>query len=118
MPGEKIPVPPIRVKIDRLTDYEGGKTKAFASVTIGGAFAVHGVRVINSQKGLFVQMPQSSYQKNGKTEYTPIANPVTAEARAKLNEAVLSAYRQETGMTENTTGDFSEDPGLPFNQTM
>lgn len=42
-------------------DYENSKVKAIASVNIGGAFAIHGLRVIDSQKGLFVQMPQNSF---------------------------------------------------------
>ena len=35
------------------------KTKAYASVTIAGAFAVHGLRVIETDKGRFISMPQA-----------------------------------------------------------
>lgn len=62
--------PSISARIDRLVDYENTKVKAIASANIGGAFAIHGIRVIDSQKGLFVQMPQNSFQKDGKTEYS------------------------------------------------
>ena len=55
----------ISARIDRMVDSANSKVKAVASVTISGAFAVHGIKVINSQKGLFVQMPQSSYEKGG-----------------------------------------------------
>ena len=55
----------ISARIDRMVDSANSKVKAVASVTIGGAFAVHGIKVIDSQKGLFVQMPQSSYEKGG-----------------------------------------------------
>lgn len=54
--------PSIQVRIDRLNDYEGSSVKAFASANIGGAFAIHGIRVVDSQKGLFVSMPQNSYK--------------------------------------------------------
>ena len=37
--------PQVEARIDRLVDGDF-KTKAFASATIGGAFAVHGIRVI------------------------------------------------------------------------
>ena len=89
---QKRSTPNISARIDRLVDYENSKVKAIASVNIGGAFAIHGLRVIDSQKGLFVQMPQNSFQKDGKTEYSDIFHPVTAEARSELNSKVLEAY--------------------------
>ena len=54
--------PQVEARIDRLMDGDF-KTKAFASATIGGAFAVHGIRVIESDKGRFISMPQDSYKK-------------------------------------------------------
>ena len=76
----KAELPTLSVKIDRLNDYEGSKIKAFASANIGGAYAVHGIKVVDSDKGIFVSMPSTSY---------------TAEAREDLNNAVLKAYKQE-----------------------
>ena len=49
------------MKIDKIISLEESKTKAFASVTIGGAVVVHGVRIMNSAKGLFVAMPANVY---------------------------------------------------------
>ena len=83
----------ISVRIDRLMDKEDSHLKALASVTIGGAFAVHGVRVMDSEKGLFVQMPQRSFKRGeGETEYADVFHPVTAEARTAINEGVMAAY--------------------------
>ncbi len=50
-------VPIISARIDKLYNYEDSNLKAVASVNIGGAFAVHGIRIIESQKGMFVAMP-------------------------------------------------------------
>lgn len=55
--NQKKKLPYIKVKIDKIISLEESKTKAFASVTIGGAVVVHGVRIMNSAKGLFVAMP-------------------------------------------------------------
>ena len=118
MPEQKPHVPAIRAKIERLTDYPDCKIKAVASVTVGGAFAIHGIRVIDSQKGLFVQMPQSSYQRGGKTEYTDIVHPVSAQARKELSDAVLEAYAQELAQAQDETDDFGDKSALPFTQTM
>lgn len=87
--------PSIQVRIDRLNDYEGSSVKAFASANIAGAFAIHGIRVVDSQKGLFVSMPQNSYKDgNGNTKYSDIFHAVTADARNALNEKVMDAYEQ------------------------
>lgn len=97
---QKRSAPAISARIDRLVDYEDSKVRAIASANIGGAFAIHGIRVIDSQKGLFVQMPQRSYQKDGSTEYTDIFHPVTAEARSELYGKVMEAYEQQLAQTE------------------
>lgn len=105
---QKRSTPSISVRIDRLVDYDNSKLKAIASVNIGGAFAIHGLRVIDSQKGLFVQMPQNSFQRDGKTEYSDIFHPITAEARSELNSKVLEAYEQEFTEAESESEDSDE----------
>ena len=109
---QKRSTPNISARIDRLVDYENSKVKAIASVNIGGAFAIHGLRVIDSQKGLFVQMPQNSFQKDGKTEYSDIFHPVTAEARSELNNKVLEAYEQKLDEVESENEDLDEGEDL------
>lgn len=94
-PAEKTEAPPpIRVKIQRLFDNESSRLRAVASVSIGGAFAAHGIRVMDSEKGLFVSMPSNSYQSRGETKYEDIFHPITAQARQQLNQSVLTAYDQ------------------------
>ncbi len=51
----------------------GDKVKAYASVNIGGAFAIKNIRIIiKGSKGLFVAMPSV---KNHKGEYDDIFFP-------------------------------------------
>lgn len=66
-----------------------GNTVGFASVTIGDMFAVHGIRVMNGEKGLFAAMPSV---KDSKGEYRDVCFPVTADLRKQLNAAVVEAY--------------------------
>lgn len=87
--------PSITARIDRLVDYEGSNVKAIASVNVADAFAIHGLKVIDSEKGLFVSMPQSKYEKDGKTQYSDICHPITADARTELFDTVLAAYEQK-----------------------
>lgn len=91
------PTPKVEARIDRILTGDG-KTKAFASATIGGAFAIHGIRIIDkldAEKGFFIAMPQESYTKNGEKKYTDTFHAITAEARTALIEAVDAAYAQK-----------------------
>ena len=90
---QEAPAPQIEARIDRMVDGDY-KTKAYASVTIAGAFAVHGLRVIETDKGRFISMPQESYKKNGETVYNDTFHAVTAEARTALVDAVNDAYER------------------------
>ena len=111
----------VKVRIDRVVDYENSRVKAIASANIG-PFAVHGIRVIEGQKGIFVQMPQNSYKKDGQTQYSDIFHPVTAEARNDLYNKVLDAYQHQLENSQ-AASPFEElggpDEDLPdFGQTM
>ena len=104
---QEIPTPQVEARIDRLVDGDF-KTKAYASATIGGAFAVHGIRVIESDKGRFISMPQEYYKKNGETKYIDTFHAITAEARTALVEAVNDAYEQKLQEQQEQKSDAPE----------
>lgn len=81
-------IPVTGVQLHEVGD--SGATKAIGSVTVGNAFVVHGVRVVNSEKGFFVAMPQ---RKDG-DRYRDVAHPVTTEMRALVASAVLEEYQR------------------------
>ena len=81
------------VTIDHIAK-DGGKLKAFATVTFDGMFRVHGVRLAESKQGLNIFMPQKAFNKNGKTLFTDVFHPITSGARTALKEAVIDAYRK------------------------
>ena len=108
--GKKAPTPRISAKIDNLVD-NNTNLRAFASITVGGAVAVHGLRVMDSKKGLFVSMPSYSYEDhNGETKYADYAHPISKEARDAINTKVLDAYEQalEESETENEGESYGE----------
>lgn len=105
---QKKALPNITARIDRLVEQDDSCVKAYASVNIGGAFAVHGIKVIDSVKGIFVSMPSNSYKKDGKVEYSDICHPITAEARNELIEKVTEAYEMKLGEEQNMDN-ISED---------
>jgi hypothetical protein len=72
-------------------------TLANANVDINGVFAIRGVKVIRSEKGPFVAMPQ---YKDSHGDYHDICFPCTKEARQQFNDAVLNAYEQSLGQAQ------------------
>lgn len=96
----------IRVRINKLFDDESSKLRALASANIGGGFAVHGIKVMDTDKGLFVAMPSRSYKgANGETKYEELFHPVTAEARNALYGAVTDAYNEAIEQAQNEEQD-------------
>ena len=89
--GEPHAVYPTHYDVKIHTLRPEGACKANASVNINGCFAIRGIKVMDSSKGLFVSMP--SYRA-GNGEYRDICFPCTKEARAEFDQAVLSAYHQ------------------------
>ncbi len=70
-----------------------GPQKAWAAVTLDGEFAVHGLKVMENEKGLWVSMPA---RKDAKGEYQDVFHPITKEARERIIKAVLEAYQKAT----------------------
>ncbi|HAS80000.1 MAG TPA: septation protein spoVG [Fusobacteriaceae bacterium] len=67
------------------------KLKAYADITLDGSFVIHGLKVIDGQKGMFVAMP-SRKMPNG--EFKDIAHPITPELRRILTEIVIKKYSE------------------------
>jgi stage V sporulation protein G len=89
---EQQPVPNISVMIDKLFDDDTKKLKAFASANVG-PFAVHGIRVFENEKGMFVSMPSIPYKDGqGNTQYDEVFHPVSKEARDALVKNVIDEY--------------------------
>jgi len=90
-PKQTQKLPSVRADVYWLNPDEDSTIRANASLTIGGAFKVHGIKVISGSKGDFVSMP--SYKSGD--GYKDIFHAVTADARQQMNDAVLAAYEQK-----------------------
>lgn len=123
--GKRRP-PRVTTKIDSLYESDDSAVKAYASVNIAGMVAIHGLRVMDSDKGLFVAMPSRTYEdRNGETKYADIAHPISAEARTAINDSVLKAYEnalaeEQTQSGEDELSDYDDidEDDLPFEQSM
>ena len=77
------------VRVRRVT--KEGKMKAFVSITIDNEFAVHDIKIIEGENGLFIAMPS---RKSSDGEFRDVAHPINAETRAKLQEIILAEYEK------------------------
>lgn len=65
---------------------EGGKLKAYATITFNKAFTVHGLKIIQGKKGLFVSMP-SVRRKDG--SFRDVAHPIISDLRKAIEESIF-----------------------------
>lgn len=109
-------VSPIAVRIEKLFTDESKKLRAIASCNIGH-FAVHGIRVFENEKGLFVNMPSVSYKDaQGNTQYDDVFHPVTKEGREQLVNSVIDAYKQALEQAQNQSPTHNENAGQTMQQ--
>ena len=73
----------------RKIEKDGSRMKGIASVLIDDSFAVHDIRIIEGDNGLFIAMPSRKTATGG---YRDIAHPINPEVRAMFEEAILDAY--------------------------
>jgi len=73
----------------RKIEKEGSRMKGIASVTLDGSFAVHDIRIIEGDNGLFIAMPSRKTATGG---YRDIAHPINPEVRKQFQEAILEEY--------------------------
>lgn len=75
----------------RKMEKEGSRMKGIASVLIDDSFAVHDIRIIEGDNGLFIAMPSRKTATGG---YRDIAHPINPEVRSMFEEAVIEAYNK------------------------
>ncbi|MBO5883634.1 MAG: SpoVG family protein [Clostridia bacterium] len=95
--------PEIKVRIHKLYNDESSPLRAFASANIGD-YAVHGLKVLENDKGLWVSMPQTSYKdENGEKKYEDVFHATTAAAKARLGQAVIEEYNNTLEQSQNSS---------------
>ena len=77
------------VRIRKMT--KEGNMKAVASITVDNELAIHDIKIIEGEKGLFIAMPS---RKTPDGDYRDIAHPISQESRDTLQKAILEAYEK------------------------
>ena len=82
----------------RKINKEGSRMKGIASVLLDDSFAVHDIRIIDGDNGLFMAMPSRKTATGG---YRDVAHPINPEVRAMFEEAILEVEEKAEDPTEN-----------------
>ena len=75
----------------RKVEKEDSRMKGIASVLIDDCFAVHDIRIIEGDNGLFIAMPS---RKTATGVYRDIAHPINQEVRTLFEQEILKAYNE------------------------
>ncbi len=73
----------------RKIEKEGSRMKGIASIVLDDSFAVHDIRIIQGDKGLFIAMPSRKTATGG---YRDIAHPINPDVRKMLEDAIIEEY--------------------------
>ena len=73
----------------RKIEKEGSRMKGIASIVLDDSFAVHDIRIISGDKGLFIAMPSRKTATGG---YRDIAHPINPDVRKMLEDAIIEEY--------------------------
>lgn len=79
------------VRLRTVKSEEETKLKAYADITLEGCFVIHGLKIIDGQKGMFVAMPS---RKMPDGEYKDIAHPITLDLRKDITDVVIAKYNE------------------------
>jgi stage V sporulation protein G len=77
----------------RRIEKEGSRMKAIASVLIDDGLAIHDIRIIEGDNGLFIAMPSRKTATGG---YRDIAHPINQDIRRMFEEEILTTYENES----------------------
>lgn len=92
----------------QMNPYEEAKNlRARGTITFSNSFLIRNVRIMEGQKGLYVQIPSyktKELDENNNPVYKDYAHPVTAEFRDVLYETILGEYQGLKKMRNNKIG--------------
>lgn len=86
----------------RKIEKEGSRMKGMASIVLDNAFAVHDIRIIEGEKGLFIAMPSRKTATGG---YRDIAHPINPDVRKLLQDAILEEYENAEVVDSSVSND-------------
>ena len=76
----------------RKVEKEYSRMRGIASILLDDCFAIHDIRIIEGDNGLFIAMPSRKTATGG---YRDIAHPINQETREEFEKTIIDAYNNE-----------------------
>ena len=73
-------------------DKENSRMKGIAEILLDDMIAIHDIRIISGDNGLFVAMPS---RKTPTGDYRDIVHPISQEGREIVEKAILDEFNKE-----------------------
>lgn len=79
------------VKVKKI-EKENSKMKGIASIFLDDEIAIHDIRILEGNSGLYIAMPS---RKKSTGEYKDIAHPLNQDVRTAFERAILTEYNNQ-----------------------
>lgn len=83
----------VRVKVSTNKD---SKVKGFVTITFDNQIVVHGIKVLEGERGLFLGFP--SKKKDDK--YVDIIHPISEDVRKSITDTVIAKFNEVAKQSE------------------
>lgn len=77
------------VSINKI-EKEDSKLRGMATIILDDQIAIHNIRIIEGNRGLFIAMPS---RKIDDDKYEDIVHPITNDFRNKTQDIILKKYK-------------------------
>ena len=75
----------------RKVEKENSKLVGVATIVLNESIAIHDIKIINGEKGLFIAMPN---RKSADGKYRDVVHPINQETRTMFEEAIIEEYNK------------------------
>lgn len=83
------------IRVKRIA--QEGKLRGIVSVTFDDVLALHDIKVIEGNNGMFISMPS---RKMASGEFKDIAHPINQDMRTYLQDEIIKAYNASVDVIE------------------
>lgn len=81
------------VTINKISQYNSNM-KGLATIILDDQIAIHNIRIIEGNNGLFIAMPS---RKSADDKYYDVVHPITQESREIISTAIIQKYKESEG---------------------
>lgn len=79
------------VKVNKVKK-EDSRLRGMATITLNDEIAIHNIRIIEGNNGLFIAMPSKKVEED---KYMDLIHPIKSEVRKEMEQKILEVYGEE-----------------------